>query len=242
MARVAGVEHLDKDVHMNRLPFPPWIDRLLVATVPLVGVGLLYAATVGGYAVTPLVTNVGYAPKQPVPYSHALHVGQLKMDCRYCHNTVDKAAYAAIPPTVTCLNCHSAANSDGTVPTVSIHANSRKLLPVRESQASGQPILWEKIHDLPDYVYFNHRAHVNRDVGCVSCHGRVDKMEVVHQAEPLTMTWCLNCHRHPEPHLRLREHITDMEWQPDEAPEQLGARLRATYNISPSTSCSTCHR
>jgi menaquinone reductase, multiheme cytochrome c subunit len=103
-------------------------------------------------------------------------------------------------------------------------------------------VLWQKIHDLADFVYFDHSAHVNRGVGCVSCHGRVDKMDQVYQAEPLSMSWCLDCHRHPEPHLRPLERVTDMEWQPDEEPEVLGARLRADMNIQPKTNCSTCHR
>jgi hypothetical protein len=116
------------------------------------------------------------------------------------------------------------------------------LLEVRESQATGDPIEWERIHDLADYVYFDHSVHVNRGVSCVSCHGRVDKMEQVYQAEPLTMSWCLDCHRKPEPHLRPQEFITQMDWQPDEDPHELGTRLRQELNINPSTNCSTCHR
>jgi len=121
---------------------------------------------------------VGYQPVQPVPYSHALHVGQLGIDCRYCHNTVEVAAQAAIPPTQTCMNCHA-----------KIRAQSPKLLPVRESYATGMPVHWMRVHDLPDFVYFNHSAHVRRGVSCVECHGRVDKMEVVYQQEPLSMGW-----------------------------------------------------
>ncbi len=125
-------------------------------------------------------------PTQPVPYSHALHVGQLGMDCRYCHTGVEVAAAATIPPTQTCMNCHS-----------KVRANSEKLIPIRESYATGMPVPWIRVHDLPDYVYFDHSAHVRRGVGCVSCHGRIDTMEVVFQAEPLSMGWCLECHRNP---------------------------------------------
>lgn len=227
---------------MDRFQFPPWLNRLVYAAGPLAGLGLLFAAGLWAYGTAPRTINVGYAPAQPVPYSHALHVGQLKMDCRYCHTTVDQAAHAAIPPTSTCGNCHSGTNPDGSVNTTAVHATSRRLLPVRESLATGQPVLWEKVHDLADFVYFNHSAHVNRGVGCVSCHGRVDKMDVVHQVQSLAMSWCLDCHRHPEPHLRPADKITDMEWQPDEDPEHVGAKLRQQYNIHPSTNCSTCHR
>ncbi len=227
---------------MDRFYFPNWVNRFIPLLGVLLLVGGVYVITVGAYATSPKSINVGYSPKQPIPFSHKLHVGSLKMDCRYCHSTVDKAAYAAVPATQTCVNCHSAANPDGSVANSAIHTNSDKLLGVRESQATGKPIEWQKIHDLPDYVYFDHSAHVNNGVSCVSCHGRVDKMDQVHQAQPLTMTWCLDCHRNPEPHLRPQEFITQLDWQPDEDPHELGARLRAQLNINPSTNCSTCHR
>jgi len=137
--------------------------------------------------------------------------------------------------------CHSAANSDGTVATSAIPTRSEKPLGVRESQASGNSILWEKIHDLPDYAHFDHSAHINRGVGCVSCHGRVDKMDRVYQADPLSMSWCLDCHRKPEQHLRPLDRITDMTWKADD-PEKLGALLKEQLNIDSSTNCSTCHR
>lgn len=228
---------------MDRIQFPPWVNRLLLAVVPVVGVGACYGLALLAYAMSPRTTNIGFSPKQPIPYSHALHVGQLKIDCRYCHTTVDKAAYAAIPPTDVCSNCHSAADSKGAVPSTSVHTTSRRLAALRESQGSdGKAIPWLKIHDLADFVFFDHSAHVNRGVGCVSCHGRVDKMEQVYQAESLAMSWCLDCHRHPEPHLRPVDRVTDMEWTPDEDREVLGARLRKELNINPSTNCSTCHR
>jgi len=173
---------------------------------------------------------VGYQPKQPLPYSHAVHAGKLGIDCRYCHTTVETAAAAALPPTQTCMNCHA-----------TILADSEKLLPVRESYATGMPVEWIRVHDLPDYVYFNHSAHVRRGVGCVSCHGRVDRMEEVYQAETLSMGWCLACHRAPEQHLRPVELVTAMSWQTED-PLKTGAELRQKYNIHPSTDCSTCHR
>jgi hypothetical protein len=153
------------------------------------------------------------------------------MDCRYCHSTVETAAKAAVPPTQTCMNCHA-----------KVRTTSDTLIPVRESHATGMPIEWIRVHDLPDYVYFNHSAHVTRGVGCVECHDRVDKMEVVYQAEPLSMGWCLDCHRDPEPRLRPVEEVTNMAWAPAEDRRTVGARLREQYNINPSEDCSTCHR
>ena len=133
-------------------------------------------------------------PVQPVPYSHALHAGKLGIDCRYCHTTVEKANFAAIPPTETCMNCHT-----------NIRTQSEALEPIRESWATGKPVEWIKIHDLPHYVYFSHQAHVTHGVGCIECHGRIDQMERVYQAKPLSMGWCLECHRDPGPHLRPEE-------------------------------------
>jgi hypothetical protein len=213
------------------LRIPPWIDRLR----PLAGIALFvvptYVICIVYYAGSPQTTDGGYSPKQPVPYSHALHAGDLGIDCRYCHTTVDDAAFAALPPTSVCMNCHKL-----------IASNSPKLAPVRESAASGNPVHWVQVHDLPNYAYFDHSAHVTRGVGCVSCHGRVDTMEQVSQVERLSMGWCLECHRNPEPHLRPREFVTRMDWTPNESPEILGAKLRKQYNINPSTDCSTCHR
>ena len=227
---------------MNRFYFPSWVNRIVPVGGTLLLLGSVYVVAVAAYGTSPSTTNVGYSPKQPVPFSHKLHVGTLKMDCRYCHTTVDTAAHAAVPATQTCVNCHSAANPDGSVANSAIHTNSEKLLGVRESQATGEPIEWERIHDLPDYVYFDHSVHVNRGVSCVSCHGRVDKMEQVYQAESLSMSWCLDCHRNPEPHLRPQEFITKLDWEPNEDLNELGARIREELNINPSTNCSTCHR
>jgi len=216
----------------GRFVFPLWVDRLR----PVLGVVLLvvlpaYLVLLVWYGFSPKTLAVGYAPAQPVPYSHALHAGEMGIDCRYCHNTVEVAAHAAVPPTQTCMNCHA-----------KIRTQSEKLLLVRQSAASGMPVPWVRVHDLPDYVYFNHSAHVRRGVGCVECHGRVDKMDVVRQVAPLSMGWCLDCHRHPEPHLRPAALVTKMDWVPGEDPEALGRRLRETQRINPSTDCSTCHR
>ncbi|QNN24432.1 cytochrome c3 family protein [Planctomycetales bacterium ZRK34] len=157
----------------------------------------------------PSTTDVGYQPVQPIPYSHELHVNQLGMDCRYCHTTVETSAFAAIPSANICMNCHHAIrklNSAG-------EANP-KLAALYKAYDSGMPIEWVKVHDLPDYSYFNHSAHINRGVSCVSCHDRVDQMgpEGVHQAKELSMGWCLKCHRNPTPNLRPQDQATNLMW------------------------------
>jgi len=216
---------------MELFVFPRWTNGLRpVLAVLLIGTPA-YLLFLLAYAGSPETTHTRYQPVQPVPYSHALHAGQLGIDCRYCHNTVETAAFAAIPPTQTCMNCHHA-----------ILADSPKLLPVRESYASGLPIEWIKVHDLPNYVYFNHGAHIQHGVGCVTCHGRVDKMEVVYQAMPLTMGWCLDCHRNPEQRLRPIEYVTRMDWTPEESQPILGERLRTEYDANPGEDCWVCHR
>jgi hypothetical protein len=216
---------------MSRFVFPRWANKTRNIAGVLLGVGPLVAISALYYGGNPRTTDVGYMPEQPVPYSHALHAGALGMDCRYCHSTVDKAAFAAIPATETCMNCHK-----------SIWTKSAKLLPVRESYATGKSVEWIKVHDLADFVYFNHSAHVTRGVGCVSCHGRVDQMEVVWQENTLSMAWCLDCHRQPEKHLRPPEQVTNMTWTPPEDQLVYGKKLREQNNINPPTDCSTCHR
>jgi hypothetical protein len=222
---------MTEDKSNDIFTFPKWTWVLRPGIAAAAVGGLVYASVVIYLGFSPKATDVGYMPTQPVPYSHALHVGQLGMDCRYCHTGVEVAAAAAIPPTQTCMNCHS-----------KVRANSEKLIPVRESYATGMPVPWIRIHDLPDYVYFDHSAHVRRGVGCVSCHGRIDAMEVVFQAEPLSMGWCLECHRSPENHLRPVEFVTQLDWVPEEDQLALGTRLRETNNINPPTDCNTCHR
>jgi len=212
--------------------FPPWTNRIrLLPPVLLAGAGL-YAVAIFAFGAVPETTDVGYCPQQPVAYSHALHTGRLGLDCRYCHSTVEQAGHAAVPPTQTCMNCHA-----------KIRAESPKLAIIRDSFKSGRPVEWIRVHDLPDYVYFDHSAHVRRGVGCVSCHGRVDQMETVAQVKPLSMGWCLDCHRNPERHLRRVEDVTRMDPElPPDKQLQIGRQLLKEYGIHPSTDCSTCHR
>ncbi|MCP3974827.1 MAG: cytochrome c3 family protein, partial [bacterium] len=208
----------------NPLIFPRWLDKMLpVAGIVLAG-GPLFVFGLLFYGGSPTNTDVGYQPEQPVPYSHKLHAGELGIDCRYCHSLVDKSAHASIPATETCMNCHAA-----------IYTESPNLVAVRESYATGLPVRWVRVHDLPDYTYFNHSAHVTRGVGCVECHGRIDKMEVVYQDEPLNMGWCLDCHRNPGPRLRPVEEVTNMAWQPGPGEQaELAERLIREYEIAPS--------
>ncbi len=215
----------------KRFFFPRWFNLLLPALgVVLVG-GPLYLIVVVWLGFSPMAVSVGYAPEQPVPYSHALHAGELGIDCLYCHNTVEESGRAAIPPSATCMNCHER-----------IKAKSEALAPIRESMETGEPVKWVRVHDLPDFVYFNHSAHVSRGVGCVECHGRVDRMEVVTQVKPLSMGWCLACHRDPDARLRPLDRITDLGWEPDGDRLEIGRKVREENNIQPSTDCSTCHR
>jgi hypothetical protein len=215
----------------DKFVFPKWTNRLREASAALAVGGLLYAVVLVTGVFSPQSTAVGYAPEQPVPYSHALHAGKMGIDCRYCHTTVETTAKANIPPTATCMNCHA-----------TVRTQSELLEPVRRSAETGEPVKWVRVHDLPDYAYFNHAGHIQSGVACVSCHGRVDRMEVVEQVEPLTMGWCLACHRDPAPHIRPVEFVTDMEWRPEGDARELGARLMQEKGIAPSTDCTTCHR
>ena len=231
---------------MDRFVFPPWVNKFTLMVLAGVAGGAAYLGGMLFWSTMPTVMYRGYQPQQPVPFSHKLHAGELKMDCRYCHNTVDKAAHAAVPPTETCANCHRGLNPDGSIAKTAIHTASVKLQPVRDSLATGDPIEWNRVHDLADYVYFNHSAHINRGVSCVSCHGRIDKMEVVYQHESLSMSWCLDCHRNPAPHLRPQEYVTKLDWDPEitgeGTRETIGKEIQERDKIYPSTNCSTCHR
>ena len=179
------------------------------------------------------VTWAGVAREQPVPFSHKHHAGELGIDCRYCHTSVERAAVAGIPPTKTCMNCHS-----------QIWADSPMLEPVRASFRTDTSIQWLKVHDLPDFVYFNHSIHVQKGIGCVSCHGRIDRMNLTWQENSLQMEWCLDCHRHPEQYVRPREQVFNMDWQPPTDQLALGQKLVAEYHIrlDQLTNCSICHR
>jgi hypothetical protein len=176
-------------------------------------------------------TQADTAREQPVPFSHAHHVGDEGIDCRYCHTSVEKSGFANIPPTKTCMNCHS-----------QIFSTSPTLEPVRESFRTNLSIPWTRVHDLPDFVYFDHSIHVNKGVGCETCHGRVDKMPLTWQKASLQMEWCLDCHRHPERYVRPRDAVFQMGYQVPPDQIELGRRLMKEYKISSLTSCSTCHR
>lgn len=232
---------------VERFYFPAWVNRLASLIIPGLVLFLAYTTAVIWFGAVPATTDVGYQPDQPIPFSHKLHAGTLKMDCRYCHTTVDKAAFAAIPPVNTCLNCHNAEKDQaGQNLTTAVWTESKKLAPLREAARPADPktLEWVKVHDLPDYVYFNHSAHVTRGVSCVSCHDRIDKMEKVYQAKELSMSWCLSCHRNPDPNLRPVEFVTKLDWTPPpgKTAEQIGAEIRKERGIHPSTNCSTCHR
>jgi len=229
----------------QRFLYPRWTNKFLALVGVLIAGGGAYAGVLFLGATSPVTLNTKYKPTQPVPFSHALHAGQLKMDCRYCHNSVDKSAHSSIPPTQTCVNCHSPKTAEGGAPTLSaVHAESKKLKPVHESWRTGESIDWVRIHRLPDYVYFNHAVHIARGVSCVTCHGRVDKMEEVYQAEDQSMTWCIDCHRNPAPHIRPVDQVTNLGWSLDSEEEQLelGKKLVEENNINPQTNCAVCHR
>lgn len=219
---------------MPQYVFPRWSNRLL-PTLGLAAVVVpLYVVLLVAYGFSPKTTDVGYMPKQPVAYSHELHAGKLGIDCRYCHNTVEYTAKALIPPTQTCMNCHT-----------QIHKDSPKLAALRESFQTGMPVTWTRVHNLPDYAYFNHSAHVTRGVSCVECHGRIDREEVVYQHEPLSMGWCLECHRNPDIHLRDPKDVTNLAWSLGKSKAELvsfGSQWRQINNLNPSQDCSTCHR
>ncbi|MDA7924132.1 cytochrome c3 family protein [Mariniblastus sp.] len=227
---------------MQEFHFPNWVNKftfLAAATAVVVGG---YLATCLFAAISPKIVNVGHQPKQPVPFSHKLHAGQLKMDCRYCHNTVERAGHAAIPPTATCGNCHGGSRTTkGERDLGIVRPESTLLKPIRVSLENNDPVLWERVHDLPDFVYFNHSAHVNKGVSCVSCHGRIDKMEIVTQVEPLSMKWCLDCHRNPTPNIRDPQLVTQLDFVPED-PEAYHKKWAEKLNVNPNVNCSTCHR
>ena len=207
--------------------FPKWtnsIPKWLLMVGPFLLIGNIAFV---GYYFSPQYTDVGYMPEQPVPYSHRLHAGELGIDCRYCHVSVEQSPVSNIPPTQTCMNCHRLVMKD-----------SKKLALIRNSSETGQPIHWVRVHNLPDYAFFNHAAHVNVGVGCINCHGPIHEMEEVWQAEPLSMSWCLDCHRNPVPSLRPPEEVTNMQWQP--TAEWLAEA--ETMHVEPPQDCSGCHR
>ena len=209
-----------------------WISRFSIAAFLILGGGGVLMAMIlarSGYA-----TGQGIMHEQPVQFSHAHHVGGMGIDCRYCHTSVEESAFAGIPPTKTCMNCHSQIWTDAPI-----------LEPVRASFQSGEPLKWIRVNDLPDFVYFNHSIHVNKGVGCATCHGPIDRMASVYQDQPLTMQWCLTCHRAPEQFLRPRGEVFNMNYQAPANQLELGRELVEQHKIAPVEqliSCSTCHR
>lgn len=209
--------------------------RILLAVVAvLVGTVLTILLNTNRLAYT---NDVDVAKQQPVPFSHKHHVTGVGIDCRYCHTSVEESSFANIPPVETCMTCHS-----------QIWTESPLLEPIRESYRSGKPIEWVRIHDLPDFVYFNHSIHIHKGVGCQTCHGQVDQMPLMWKVNSLNMEWCLECHRAPEKFVRPKEEVFNMTWKPTDehgnavSQEILGASLVKKYNIKTSTDCSTCHR
>jgi hypothetical protein len=205
-----------------------------LARMSLIGV-LSLVALIGWVVLTLMrsswVTKQNEFVEQPIQFSHAHHVGGEGIDCRYCHTSVEKSSFAGIPPTKTCMNCHSVLFNQAPI-----------LEPVRASLRDDKPLTWIRVHDLPDFVYFNHQIHVKQGVGCVTCHGPVDKMPLMYQASSLQMEWCLDCHRAPERYVRPRSEIFTMGYRPPVPQSVIGPALVKEYGLQPNTSCSTCHR
>jgi formate-dependent nitrite reductase cytochrome c552 subunit len=212
--------------------FRPRHNTIAQVSLFVVAVGGL--GTVGGlltYVRTPYARGMQDPIEQPLQFDHRHHTRDEGIDCRYCHNTVDKSPAAGIPATALCLNCHA-----------QIWNKSPLLEPVRKSFFENRPLEWRRVYKVPEFVYFNHSIHVNKGVGCVSCHGRVDSMAAVEKASPLTMGWCLECHRRPEANLRPVEELTNMTWQPQGDPVEAGRVIAERYQVRTRTSCTTCHR
>ncbi len=211
--------------------FPEWVDnipkRLQLATI------ILITAIIIGfwYFGSPEYLEVGYAPEQPIPFSHKFHTSELGIDCQYCHGSAWKSAVASIPSTETCMTCHEYVGLDQT-----------SLEPLRDSWETGDPVEWIRVHDVPDHAYFDHSAHVNVGIGCASCHGRVDRMEVVMKTESMSMGWCLDCHNDPGPNLRPVEEVTNMTWSPGDDHNEISQMIIEKRNINAPVYCNACHR
>ncbi len=209
--------------------FPRSLNRLPLV-VGVLGLGALTTLVgVFWYFFSAKNLQVGYTPKQPVPYSHRLHAGKLGIDCRYCHSGIEQSAKANLPTTQVCMGCHALIKTD-----------SPKLAMVRDSWKTDKPIPWVKIHKVPDHAHFNHSIHLKAGVGCVNCHGRIDKMDEVGQAAPLSMSWCLDCHRNPVPNLRPASQITNMDWKA--SPADQSVIMAQAVLLHPPQHCSGCHR
>ena len=212
--------------------FPPSTNT--ISKVSIFAAVLLFAAfgwILAAIDRSPYVTQAGTIRDQPVPFSHKHHVGGVGIDCRYCHTSVEETAFAGIPPTKTCMNCHS-----------QIWAESPVLEPVRESFRTDRSITWTRVHDLADFVYFDHSIHVKKGIGCVTCHGQVDQMPLMWREHSLQMEWCLECHREPERFVRPRRYVFSMDWEPPANQLALGRQLVKEYKIAKLASCSVCHR
>ena len=218
--------------------FPKWTNRLPVMLI--IAVLLIGTAAIAGawYYLSPSYARVGYQPIQPVPFSHNTHAGQLGVDCRYCHNAVEKSWFSNIPASSVCMNCHNQVLKD-----------DPRLALVRESAQSGKPIEWIQIHRVPDFVYFNHSVHVDRGVSCVECHGQVNQMDEVYQVKSLSMTFCLDCHRNPAAKVRPLDKITDLNWKWSSDPQENerlqklhGTAQVKDWKIESLQNCSACHR
>jgi hypothetical protein len=216
-----------------RALFQPSADTLLRVSL-VVGTAVAVAIPVAMmlWVRTPYVTRQFDAVDQPLAFDHRHHVRDDGIDCLYCHYEATRSKYAGVPPTSVCMNCHS-----------QVWQESKRLEPVRASWFQDRPIHWQRVHQLPGFVYFDHSAHVSHGVGCVECHGRIDTMGRVYAVAPLTMGWCLDCHRDPDPHLRPESEITSMEWEPSRPRRELGAEIRTKLGVAPPVeTCTGCHR
>lgn len=205
-----------------------------LAKVSIAAVVFLAGSTLAvGYIMDrgPWMTDVRIAPAQPIYFSHKHHVGDDGIDCRYCHTGVETSHYAGIPPTETCMTCHS-----------QIWTNASVTQPIRDSWTSGKSIEWTRVHDLPDFVYFNHSIHINKGIGCSTCHGQVNQMPWVYKVNTLYMNWCINCHRNPGKYIRPKSEVFNMDYQYPSNQAQLGAQLVKEYHVQSLTDCFTCHR
>ena len=215
--------------------FSPFADAVLRLSILLaVGGVVLAVILLGAVPNSTYATGVGTALEQPVPFSHKHHSAELGIDCRYCHTSVEVAASAGMPPTYTCMTCHS-----------QIWTTAPMLAPVRDSLADDKPLVWNRVNRLPDYVYFNHSIHIAKGVGCSSCHGNVTAMQLTWRAQPFTMSFCIACHRNPAGNIRTRSEIWNMDWHPPADQDVIGRRLAADYHIRGGarlTDCSICHR
>ena len=206
------------------------IAKISIAAV----IGLLGSTLAVAYIVDrgPWNTSVRIAPEQPIPFSHKHHVKDDGIDCRYCHTSVETSSFAGLPPTETCMTCHS-----------QIWNNATLTQPIRDSWASGQSIVWTRVHKLPDFVYFNHSIHINKGIGCSACHGNVSEMPLMYKVNTLNMNWCVNCHRDPAKYIRPKSEVFNPRYEtPAPNQDEIGPKLVAEYKVQSLTDCFTCHR